>query len=294
MPKVKLFWNPDGIELDTLGTSKFLGASDGDTPTIAMHIRMLSIDTPETHYPGNRKPSAADENLSRLAEWMKAGQAPLRPDLSAFLYPKLATGRAGTLQEEQGEKAADFFKGLLNSKLIQADGAMRKMYLRVADQPFDQYGRLLAYIAPTYTKKELLDLSLKERATFNLLLVESGWAATFPIYPSLPKYDDMLLLRDAAETAYETKRGVWADELMLTGYEFRMCIKLFEITKKLVKGEHLSDKERSAWISRYCVDMTTRELVFPEDYHKVKPYNRVFVWPQDIGEAVARLNLVLE
>jgi hypothetical protein len=38
--------------------------------------------------------------------------------------------------------------------------------------------------------------------------------------------------------------------------------------------------------------MTTREVFFPQDYFKVKPYNRIFVWPDDISEAVGKMNLL--
>ena len=79
---------------------------------------------------------------------------------------------------------------------------------------------------------------------------------------------------------------------MLTGYEFRMCVKLYDVTKKLVAGKKLSTKERSGWISRYCVDITTREILYPQNYHKVSPYNRIFIWPEDVAEAVGRMNLL--
>lgn len=38
--------------------------------------------------------------------------------------------------------------------------------------------------------------------------------------------------------------------------------------------------------------MTTSELFPPQQYYRVQPWNRVFVWPRDVGEAIARLNLV--
>jgi hypothetical protein len=38
--------------------------------------------------------------------------------------------------------------------------------------------------------------------------------------------------------------------------------------------------------------MTTREVFYPQDYYKVKPYNRIFVWPDDVAEAVAKMNLL--
>jgi hypothetical protein len=37
--------------------------------------------------------------------------------------------------------------------------------------------------------------------------------------------------------------------------------------------------------------MSTREIFYPQDYYKVKPYNRIFVWSEDVSEAVARMNL---
>jgi len=41
--------------------------------------------------------------------------------------------------------------------------------LYAADEPFDQYGRLRAYMAPYYSRQELATLSPQERATFNLI-----------------------------------------------------------------------------------------------------------------------------
>ena len=76
MSEVAIFWDPKGFELDSLGNKKYLRATDGDTPYVSVSIRMLSIDTPEVHYPGNTKPSRQDDNLAQLAAWMKQGQSP--------------------------------------------------------------------------------------------------------------------------------------------------------------------------------------------------------------------------
>ncbi len=253
---------------------------------------MLSIDTPEVHYPGTQKPSAQDANLKQLAEWIAAGKAPLDDGLAQHLAPKLATGKAGTLQETQGTRAAKFFAKLLKEKLTRPDGTKRRVFLRAADEHFDQYGRLLAYIAPTYSETELAQMTRPQRATFNLLMVEAGWAATLPIFPSIPGYLDLTLLHAAARDAFTAQRGAWAESLMLTGYEFRMCVKLFNVTQKIVKRQKLSASERGSWIERYCVDMTTREIFYPQEYYRVAPYNRLFVWAQDVSDAVAQMNLV--
>jgi endonuclease YncB( thermonuclease family) len=293
MPPVKIFWDPAGLELDYLSSKRYLRATDGDTPFVSVSIRLLSIDTPETHYPGNAKPSGQDQNLAQLADWLRQGKAPIEADLAAHLHSKLATGTAGTLHETQGKKAQDVFKDLIEQKLTRP-GSTRKrsVFLWAAETHFDQFGRLLAYMAPKYSANELASLTLKERATFNLLLVEAGWAAPLPIYPSIPKHADLELLQQAAKEAFDSGKGAWADSEMLTGYEFRMCVKLFKVTQKLVSGRKLASAEKSGWISRYCVDMTTREIFYPQDYFRVGPYNRIFIWPQDVTEAVGRLNLL--
>ena len=293
MSQTAIFWDPKGLELDALGSKRYLRATDGDTPYVSMSIRMLSIDTPEAHYPGKAKPGKQNENLSQLAEWMKQGKAPIRSDLAEFLYPKLITGKSGSLQEEQGNKATEVFKTLVEEKLSRPNSSRkRSVFLRTADKPFDRYGRLLAYMAPNYSAKEREMMSRRERATFNLLMVENGWAASFPIYPSLAGHLDLVLLQEAGKAAVENGKGVWGNPLTLAGYEFRMCVRLHGVTKKLVQGRKLSNAERYSWISRYCVDVTAREIHYPQSYFKVKTYNRIFIWPENVTEAVGKLNLL--
>ncbi len=296
MSKVKIFWDPQGFELASLEDKEYLRATDGDTPFISVSIRMLSIDTPEVHFPGSSKPSRQDGNFKQLADWIKAGQAPIHDGLAAYLHPRLESGRAGTLHQQQGFNASDAFKKLMDEKLGQnLDGSprktKRKIFVWTANEKFDQYGRLLAYIAPRYDADELAQLSRQDRATFNLLMVEGGWAASFIIYPSLPRQSDLVLMYRAGEQAVKTKKGVWDDALALTGYEFRMCVRLHEITKKLVAKQKMSQAERYSWIERYCCDMTTREIVYPQEYHTIPSYSRIFIWPKDVTEAVGRLNL---
>ncbi len=292
MSQVKIFWDPQGVELNALGDNEYLRTTDGDTPFVSMSIRMLSIDAPEVHYPGTQKPSKQDANLKQLADWIQQGKAPIQDGLAEYLQPKLVTGNAGTLQENQGTQATAEFTKLISEKLTRPDGTTRRVFLRTANQPFDQNGRLLAYVAPNYSDAERAKLSRKERATFNLLLVDSGWAATLPIYPSIPSYPDLVMLQEAGKDALDKKRGAWAEPLTLTGYEFRMCVKLFAVTDKLMRGEKLSSAQKSGWVERYCVDMTTREIYYPQDYYRVAPYNRIFVWSADVGDAVAKMNLV--
>ena len=61
--------------------------------------------------------------------------------------------------------------------------------------------------------------------------------------------------------------------------------------KKLVDGKKLQGSKKFEWIERYCADVTTKKIYYPQNYHMVKPYDRIFVWPKDVVEAVARMNL---
>ena len=292
MSDVKIFWDPNGFELATLGDRNYLKTTDGDTPSVSIPIRMLSIDAPELHYPDNRPPSSQDKNLAQLAEWILAGKAPIKKELGKYLYPKLATFEAGTLHEEQGKKAKEHFEELLDKMLALPNGKKRNVFLRAADEHFDQYGRLLAYMAPNYSSKELATMSRKDRATFNHLMVESGWSATLLIYPSIPSYLDLVMLQESARDAYQKKRGAWSDPMTLTGYEYRMMVRLYEITKQIIEGKNISSKEQYSWIDRFCSDMTTKEIFYPQDYYLVEPYNRIFIWPEDVAESVGSMNLV--
>ncbi len=195
------------------------------------------------------------------------------------------------MQKQQGDAATKAFQGLLDERLNLPNGRKRSLFLRASNEHFDQYGRLLAYIAPNFSVSELTELSYAQRATFNLLMIESGWAASFPVYPSLPKYRDLVMLQQAAQNAFAQKKGIWAEANTLAGYEFRMCYKLWQVTNRLQQGEKLSESERHAWIERFCSDMTTQEIFEPQQYYRVPPYNRVFIWPKDVNDAVGKLNL---
>jgi len=289
MQNVNIFWDPNGFELDALGQKSLLKTSDGDTPHVSTSIRMLSIDTPElTH-----SASGYNRKMVQLAKWIESGVAPIHDALGEYLYPKLITNKAGTLQKKQGKKAKAYFDALLKEKLEDRENRKkRNIYLRASNEHFDKYGRILAYISPYYTKEELESLSRKERATFNLLMIESGWAASFPIYPSIPQYVDLVMFQQLAKEAYEGKLGAWKDNASLTGYEFRMCKKLYDVTKVMVAGEEVSSYRKRSWIDRYCVDMTSKEIFYPQEYYKVLPYNRIFIWAKDVSEAVAKMNLI--
>lgn len=71
MAGVKIFWDPQGFELDSVSDKRYLGPpADGDTP-----------------------------DAVALAQWLP-GQAPVSDGLSQHLHPRLTTGQAGSLQEQ--------------------------------------------------------------------------------------------------------------------------------------------------------------------------------------------------
>ena len=100
-----------------------------------------------------------------------------------------------------------------------------------------------------------------------------------------------LMVARAVSDTEMTALCAYADAQSLAGYEFRMCYRLWEVTDDLQKSKKLSESERLGWIERFCVDMTTRQIFFPQDYHRVQPFNRVFIWPKDANDAAGKLNL---
>ena len=289
MANLKIFWQTAGFALDSIGTKKLIDFTDGDTPNIRVPIRMLSIDTPETY----KNPTNQDEKFGRLVDWLERGIAPIDPGLADHVKPRLATGDAGTRQEDQGHAAKAFIDALAEERLNDRPNAgPRSLFVRVGDKPFDSYGRLLAYVAPSYSRDERDNMTRRERSTFNLDMVAAGWAAPFVLYPNIPNELDLPILHQAAGEAVEQGKGAWADPNVLTGYEFRMLDRLFEVTEDIADGKDVSGRRRYGWVTRYCADMTSGLLHRPQHYYKVAPQDRLFIWPEDVRQAVADLNLV--
>jgi endonuclease YncB( thermonuclease family) len=263
----------------TLAAYKLTRITDGDTPFIEMPIRMLSIDTPEVHYPGTQKPSAHDAGLMQLGLDLKAGKYPKLPSALAKSLAARLDATAGTRQLWQGARSTAEYQRMLTERMKTPSGTgTRRLFARSSDETFEGHGRLLAYVSPMYSPAELAVMSLYERRTFNFQLVEEGWAAPFVIYPSLPKTADLALFRGAARIARTEKRGHHAEPKTLAGYEFRFCV-------KVLRGE-------AELPERSCADMRTGKLYRPEHYLAVKEEDRLFVWPADVEKAKSALGLV--
>lgn len=290
---VQILWTPAGQNLPSLGTKALVDVSDGDTPNIRMPIRMLSIDTPEVTARSDTGAQKVNDKFAQLVRWLKDGTAPVTASFRDYILPKLETMSAGSLQLEQGQAASAFYKAIIEERLTRPGSTKkRSLFIRNADDPFDNYGRLLAYVSPSYSKKERDSMTREERATFNLNLIESGWAAPFVLFPSIPGELDLPLFLEKSADAVDARRGQYADSLSLPGYEYRMCEKLYGITKKLSEGNILSRADQLAWRSRYCADMRTRELRSPEEYMSIPTTYRLWIWPNDVQRAIGQLNLI--
>jgi hypothetical protein len=149
----------------------------------------------------------------------------------------------------------------------------RKLFVMVAQEVFDKYGRLLAYVNAAYEKKELAAIPPEKRPTFNLQMCQDGHATSLLIYPNIPKPQDLKLLKAAVKGARTRAKGLWADkDRTLLPYEFRWIVDTLQGTR------HGPD--------RFCADVTTGDLHLPQGYFRVLPENRLFFFEEDLGEAL--------
>jgi endonuclease YncB( thermonuclease family) len=263
--------------------------SDGDTPVIDQPVRMVSVDTPEKqHYAG--LPPTAQAKLDRCRQRLQDGTYDALPEgLRDYLVGRL-TADAAERHIAAGLGASAAFEALQDQRLTRPDGSRRRVAVIPAGEFIDRYGRLLAYLAPWFAGPPGDPLPPKdapERRTFNLDMVASGWGAMFLIYPSLPRNDDLNLLLEAAEVAWDEKRGAWAGfgEDLLLGYEFRAAIKL--------GVQDLEDPAAAIAdaYQRHCVDLRDLHLVGRFGYHQVPPSQRLWIWEADLAQA--KLDLAL-
>ena len=289
---IQVLWSPAGARIPNLGARALVDVSDGDTPNIRMPIRMLSVDTPETTARSDGGAAKVDAKFQELAGWIRDGTAPVSRAFADYVLPKLETGAAGTLQYTQGKAASQWFNDRAAERLKRPGSSRRRnLFVSTADAPFDNYHRLLAYVAPSYSAKERASMSRQERATFNLDLIDSGWAAPFIVFPNIPGERDLPMYLAMAETARTAGRGQYGDPLSLPAYEYRMCEKLHGISAKLAGRQSLSVKDRFAWRTRYAADLRNRTLHGPESYMSVPLEYRIWIWPDDVQRAIGALNL---
>jgi endonuclease YncB( thermonuclease family) len=261
--------------------------ADGDTPYIEQPVRMVSCDTPEkAQYAGG--PAVSQPKLDTCRQRLQGGFYNTLPQtLRDYLIGKLgATAAADHIGA--GYDASAFFEQSLADRLTKPDGSRRKLGVIPTGEVIDRYGRLLAYIVPWFADTAADPLPPSgdpRRLTFNLTMIDSGWAAFFPVYKSLPKDADMNLAIAAAESAWDNKRGIWEEYgvNVLLAYEYRMCI-------KLGTAGTATDGIAQAF-QRVCVDLRKLKNVGLFGFADVPPPYRLWVWNDDIAEATSALGL---
>ncbi|MGH3926697.1 MAG: hypothetical protein ACRDTT_28185, partial [Pseudonocardiaceae bacterium] len=111
-----------------------------------------------------RSSGSSQSGSSKVARRSRGGWA------TSWRRGSRLAGRA-PLQFQQGRDASAFAKDNAEQRLTRPDGRKRNLFIRIAERPFDDNGRLLAYVAPDYSAAERRTLTRRERATFNLDLV---------------------------------------------------------------------------------------------------------------------------
>ncbi|MEV4296084.1 thermonuclease family protein [Microbispora rosea] len=284
------------VELGFTGPSRpandhrFLSVTDGDTPNIAMAVRMVSIDTPETHYGG--APATAQAALEQARTRLQDGTYEALPSgLRDYLISRI-TPDAAQRHQAVGQAAAEAHTAMVNSRLTREDGSQRKMAVIATGELVEAKGRLLAYTAPWYAGTASDPLPPRDdprRRTFNLDMVAQGWAALFVIYPSIPPSKDLSLLLTEADKAWTEQRGAWAQAGpdLLLGYEYRALIKLG--TRTLTSPEEVIAEA----YQRVCVDLRTLTSVGVYGYYQVPPQHRLWIWEKDLTQAARDLPITV-
>jgi endonuclease YncB( thermonuclease family) len=278
-----------------------VSSTDGDTTVIAQPIRMVSCDTPEkSKYAG--KPQVSQPKLDRCRQRLQGGFYNALPQpLRDYLVAKI-TITAAERHIEAGERASAAFDQLLETRLTLPDGTKRSVATIPTGEIIDSHGRMLAYIAPWFTGSQSDPLpppNDPERRTLNLDMIANGWAAFFPIYPSLPKNSDMNLAIAEAQAAWDGNKGAWtlpSGRNLLLGYEYRMCIKLGGVKKdaagNIVPEQNLKPQDFiGEAFQRSCVDLQTMKEVGLFGFHSVLPWARLWFWWTDRKLARQHLGL---
>jgi endonuclease YncB( thermonuclease family) len=274
--RIPISYTPEALALGDKPT--FISATDGDTPTIQTPIRMLGMDAPELHYGGatEKNPGKFD---TAFASFLSGAGKNLDSGLRDHLAARLDAS-ASTRHIQAGAAAYEHFQRIVEDRLrrvSEATGkelAPRKLFTMVSQQVFDRYGRMLAYVAPAYTKEERDSIAPEKRPTFNLQMMQDGHATPLIIYPNIPKPDDLTLVHKAVADAKRRRKGMWkSTPPMLHAFEFRWIV------------DTLSGKRDGP--DRYCGDFTTGKLYTPQQYWRVPDQSRLWFFDTDVGAAIS-------
>jgi endonuclease YncB( thermonuclease family) len=275
--------------------------TDGDTLKVSQPLRFVSVDTPEKESVAGG-PASAQQKLDLTRKRIEDGLFGnlLSDELSAYLLAKL-TNNSAERHIAAGHGASAALQTLLDERAPRNSRNQRALAVMPTGEIIDRYGRMLVYVAPWLTNPKEVPKDDPRRATFNLNLIESGWGAFFPIFPSLPKTPDLKLAAAAASAAWSEKRGQWSNgnENLLLAYEYRAVVKLAAKPGKgsFAAGATSKQKREAAAallkkaFQRICVDITTAKMHGLQGFHAVDPPARLWVWESEIKIAAVAMGL---
>lgn len=178
----------------------------------------------------------------------------LKKQLREYLEPKL-TQQSIQIHKKLGHEAWNFFESILEEELV----------VTFERETFDKYGRPLVHLS-----------TRDSQDTYNLELVQAGYALPYFIYPNAVSptdngewdYDALQKLRNAAVKAREDNLGIWGyiDDVLLP-MELRFLTRR-ELPKK------------------YCANIELNYLYPPQYYFMIPIENRLFFYPKDVLIAV--------
>lgn len=288
---ISVLWHPTGFDLPTVAGRALSDVSHGATPSIRFPVRLIGVDVPEAPAQTASAVAKVDQQLLELAQWIRNGKVKVARTFADYVLPRLEGGNAAAKQAQYATEAALFMKENTHKRLALPSGRKRELLIRTAEEPFDFGHKLLVYVAPRYTKRELRKMTRRDRSTFNLDLIAAGWAAPFIFYPNIPGEADLPLLIEASSRAIDGSRGIWRDFQRLMPYEFRMLCMLHDVTKQVMSGKDMTAEELFGWRSRYCVDMRSLIVHSYDNYHAIPPQYRLWVWRRNLRKAISDLNL---
>jgi len=269
---------------------KDIGGPDGDTIKIEQPLRLVSCDTPEKEKPYGTA-ATTQPKLNKVKQRLQNGFFPLLPKGLVKYFTDRITADAAKRHINAGKDASDHFEKIKDQRLNKPDGKRRKVGVLPSGEVIDRNGRMLAYILP-YLEKPLPPKNDPARKTFNLIMVEDGWAMFFPIWPSLPKDpNDFDVIYSAAKKAWTTKKGMWHKhgKNLLLPHEYRLLMKLsVEVTSKKTVNDMMSDA-----FQRLCVDLRSMKLIGKFDFYKVPPSHRFWIWEKDWNKNKAQIKNAL-
>ncbi|MBU7025779.1 MAG: thermonuclease family protein [Theionarchaea archaeon] len=206
-------------------------------------VRLLGVDAPEVR----------GLNLYYLR---KSGfLSRLDGNLRKYLEPKLTNESIG-IHKNLGFEARDFLESILEEDLV----------ISFEREVFDRYERPLVYLA------------VKDQDTYNLRLVQAGYAIPYFIYPNAVSpteegeftYNTIEKFQGATVKAKRNNLGIW---------------KYIDRTLLPMELRFLTRRELPV---KYCADLERNLLYSPQYYLKVSIENRLFFYPKDVSTALQK------